>query len=184
MAGLFKQPLQRRPLRRSNRRSVALDDALRCLGNGVQRRCATHTRTRQRPLVPGYSGNRIRIASRNSRPLPWQAWSGCDVLDPAAGRCHPPDAASSLSPITRLWRTRHTPSTNSAQPVDPWLLCSRRYSRHRGCRLWCSQSNSTMGISMLAYVVSEGRLFALKPSEWSLLLGGVMFCGLLTLLFG
>ena len=37
---------------------------------------------------------------------------------------------------------------------------------------------------MLAYVVSEGRLFALKPSDWSLLLGGVMFCGLLTLLFG
>jgi hypothetical protein len=42
----------------------------------------------------------------------------------------------------------------------------------------------TVGATMLAYVVSEGRLFALKPSEWSMLLGGVIFCGLLTLLFG
>ena len=119
-------------------------------------------------------------------PAPCLGKLGRDVtsLTRLRGDVTPPDAASSLSPITRLCRTRHTPSTNSAQPVDPWLLCSRRYSRHRGCRLWCSQSNSTMGISMLAYVVSEGRLFALKPSEWSLLLGGVMFCGLLTLLFG
>ena len=37
---------------------------------------------------------------------------------------------------------------------------------------------------MFAYVVSEGRLFALKASEWSMLLGGVALCGLLTLLFG
>ena len=37
---------------------------------------------------------------------------------------------------------------------------------------------------MLAYVVSEGRFFALKPSEWSLLLGGVMLCGLVTLVLG
>jgi hypothetical protein len=44
-------------------------------------------------------------------------------------------------------------------------------------------SDSTMRTSMLAYVVSEGRLFALKPSEWSLLLGGVTLCGLLALLF-
>jgi hypothetical protein len=35
---------------------------------------------------------------------------------------------------------------------------------------------------MLAYVKSEGRLFGLKPSEWSMLLGGVILCGLLTLL--
>ena len=38
--------------------------------------------------------------------------------------------------------------------------------------------------AMFAYVVSEGRLFALKASEWSMLLGGVALCGLLTLLFG
>jgi hypothetical protein len=38
--------------------------------------------------------------------------------------------------------------------------------------------------AMLTYVVSEGRLFALKPSEWSMLLGGVALCGFLTLLFG
>jgi len=43
---------------------------------------------------------------------------------------------------------------------------------------------SAAGLAMLAYVVSEGRFFALKPSDWSLLLGGVMFCGLLTLVFG
>jgi hypothetical protein len=36
---------------------------------------------------------------------------------------------------------------------------------------------------MLAYVVSEGRLLALKPSEWSMLLVGVALCGFVTLLF-
>ena len=37
--------------------------------------------------------------------------------------------------------------------------------------------------SIMAYVVSEGRLCALKPSEWSLLLTGVTLCGLMTLLY-
>jgi hypothetical protein len=36
---------------------------------------------------------------------------------------------------------------------------------------------------MMAYVVSDGRFFALKPSEWSMLLVGVALCGLLALLF-
>jgi len=45
-------------------------------------------------------------------------------------------------------------------------------------------NDSAAGLAMLAYVVSEGRFFALKPSDWSLLLGGVMLCGLLTLVFG
>ena len=35
----------------------------------------------------------------------------------------------------------------------------------------------------MAYVVSEGRLFELKPSEWAMLLGGVALCGLMALLF-
>ena len=36
---------------------------------------------------------------------------------------------------------------------------------------------------MMAYVVSDGRLFALKLSEWSMLLIGVALCGLMALLF-
>jgi hypothetical protein len=36
---------------------------------------------------------------------------------------------------------------------------------------------------MMAYVASEGRLFALKPSEWGILLVGVAPCGFATLLF-
>jgi hypothetical protein len=36
---------------------------------------------------------------------------------------------------------------------------------------------------MLAYVMSDGRLFALKLSEWAMLLVGVAICGFLTLLF-
>jgi hypothetical protein len=36
---------------------------------------------------------------------------------------------------------------------------------------------------MMAYVVCDGRLFALKPSEWSMLLVGVALCGLIALLF-
>jgi hypothetical protein len=37
--------------------------------------------------------------------------------------------------------------------------------------------------AMMAYVVSEGRLCALKPAEWSFLLVGVALCGIATLLF-
>jgi hypothetical protein len=36
---------------------------------------------------------------------------------------------------------------------------------------------------MMAYVASEDRLFALKPSEWGILLVGVALCGFATLLF-
>jgi hypothetical protein len=36
---------------------------------------------------------------------------------------------------------------------------------------------------MRTYVVSDGRLFALRPSEWSMLLVGVALCGLIALLF-
>jgi len=37
--------------------------------------------------------------------------------------------------------------------------------------------------AMMAYVVSDGRLCALKPAEWSLLLLGITLCGVATLLF-
>jgi len=37
--------------------------------------------------------------------------------------------------------------------------------------------------SVLSYVVNEGRVCALKPSEWSILLAGVALCGFATLLF-
>ena len=37
--------------------------------------------------------------------------------------------------------------------------------------------------SMLAYVVSDGRVCALKPSEWSILLAGVVICGFATMVF-
>ena len=36
---------------------------------------------------------------------------------------------------------------------------------------------------MMTYVISEGRLFALKPSEWAMMLVGVALCGFITLLF-
>lgn len=45
------------------------------------------------------------------------------------------------------------------------------------------QRISTEYMRMMAYVISEGRLFGLKPSEWSLMLVGVALCGLMTLLF-
>ena len=35
---------------------------------------------------------------------------------------------------------------------------------------------------MMAYVVSDGRLFGLRPSEWSMLLVGVALCGFVMLL--
>jgi hypothetical protein len=37
--------------------------------------------------------------------------------------------------------------------------------------------------AMIAYVVGEGRLLSLKPSEWLILIVGGTLCGFLTLLF-
>jgi len=37
--------------------------------------------------------------------------------------------------------------------------------------------------AMMAYVISDGRLLALRPSEWSTLLVGVALCGIAVLLF-
>lgn len=37
--------------------------------------------------------------------------------------------------------------------------------------------------AMIAYVVKDGRLLSLKPSEWLMLIAGAMLCGYLTLLF-
>ena len=43
-------------------------------------------------------------------------------------------------------------------------------------------THSTSGyFAMMTYVMSDGRLFALKPSEWFLMLTGVTLTGLLTL---
>jgi hypothetical protein len=36
---------------------------------------------------------------------------------------------------------------------------------------------------MIAYIVSEGRVFELKPSEWAIMLVGVALCGFIALLF-
>jgi hypothetical protein len=36
---------------------------------------------------------------------------------------------------------------------------------------------------MVSHLMSEGRLFGLTVSDWSVLLGSFMLCGLLTLLF-
>lgn len=36
---------------------------------------------------------------------------------------------------------------------------------------------------VMAYVASDGRLFALKPSEWSMLLIGVALCGVVAVFF-
>ena len=42
---------------------------------------------------------------------------------------------------------------------------------------------STEYTQMMTYVVSDGRLFGLNPSEWTMMLVGVALCGFITLLF-
>jgi hypothetical protein len=37
--------------------------------------------------------------------------------------------------------------------------------------------------AMMAHVMSEGRLFSLKPFDWAVLLVGMTLCGALTSLF-
>ena len=97
------------------------------------------------------------------------AWPGmllpCPAATVVADLPHPANQTSSRGRLEPSVFVALQPSRGSARMVSP-------------------QTNSAAGLTMLAYVVSEGRFFALKPSDWSLLLGGVMFCGLLTLVFG
>jgi hypothetical protein len=37
---------------------------------------------------------------------------------------------------------------------------------------------------MVAHIMSEGRLFGLKPFDWAMLLAGMTLCGALTFLIG
>jgi hypothetical protein len=48
---------------------------------------------------------------------------------------------------------------------------------------WGVEAKMQKVSAMLAYVVSEGRLCALKPSAWSILIIGVTLCGCATVLF-
>jgi hypothetical protein len=51
------------------------------------------------------------------------------------------------------------------------------------CRALGVEAKMQRVSAVLAYVVNEGRLCALKPSEWSILLAGVAICGFGTLVF-
>jgi hypothetical protein len=74
---------------------------------------------------------------------------------------------------------RPVPTRFSRCVTCPLQKLSPVVSMARGTR----RSNSECKTAMMAYVVSEGRLFWLKPSEWSVLLVSVALCGFLTLFF-
>jgi hypothetical protein len=97
------------------------------------------------------------------------------------------------------------PTSGRAKPADqpPGSSQARRGSRqnrdfrdahHRVAAAFALNSNHQIALpweaamqqrvsAIMAYVINEGRLCALKPSEWSLLLVGVALCGFLTLLY-
>jgi hypothetical protein len=54
-------------------------------------------------------------------------------------------------------------------------------TRQQDC--FAVEANMQRVSAMMAFVVSDGRLCALKPSEWSLLLFGVAICGFATVVF-
>jgi len=65
--------------------------------------------------------------------------------------------------------------------VEPGFRRSRRYNFNKIS--FAVEAKMQRVTAMMAYVVSEGRLCALKPAEWSFLLVGVTLCGIATLLF-
>jgi len=64
------------------------------------------------------------------------------------------------------------------QPVCDLRATSVAVALRYGASGW-----ATVSRAMMAYVISDGRLLALRPSEWSTLLVGVALCGLAVLLF-
>jgi hypothetical protein len=64
------------------------------------------------------------------------------------------------------------------QPVCDLRATSVAVALRYGASGW-----ATVSRAMMAYVISDGRLLALRPSEWSTLLVGVALCGIAVLLF-
>jgi hypothetical protein len=85
----------------------------------------------------------------------------------------------------KMYRARKTTvNIKSTHPIRRFCAPgATAFTRGSGYGPACTSIHERVSV-MLDYVVSEGRLFALKPSEWSMLLGGVTLCGLLALLFG
>jgi hypothetical protein len=80
-----------------------------------------------------------------------------------------------------LWPPDHaTIQSTILLAID--AACARSTTATNACNGYVVVAVRQWVFAMLAYVKSEGRLFGLNPSEWSMLLGGVILCGLLTLL--
>jgi len=62
-------------------------------------------------------------------------------------------------------------------------VCDLRATSVATALRYCASGWATVSRAMMAYVISDGRLLALRPSEWSTLLLGVALCGIAVLLF-
>ena len=62
-------------------------------------------------------------------------------------------------------------------------LCDPCATAIAAVTLYGAAASKQRAPAMMAYVASEGRLFWLTPTDWAVLLVGMMLCGVLTSLF-
>jgi hypothetical protein len=85
------------------------------------------------------------------------------------------------APLIRGKRT-HEPASRPIHPrCNPRATAMAPLARYGGNIE--SASTKQRASAMMARVISEGRLFSLKPFDWAVLLVGMTLCGALTSLF-
>ena len=109
------------------------------------------------------------------------------------GRSENPQARSGVTQarIPRLFRKRRADRGHDVGRGQNRQFGDLRHSVAVRLVLTSNHERRALGVeakmqrvsAMLTYVVNEGRLCALKPSEWSILLAGVAICGVGTLVF-
>jgi hypothetical protein len=203
--------VQARVLAKRNRHRGALGRRRQSRAGGMGPQGNPHFGTKLRPrrrLVSAEAGTPLsRTAAITSRPRKSRWTNSLWLL--AASNCKGRPAVSSLArPATSSrhlpqWSTRTfdsiTPAAEMSQcrtkgmrsgqiprqltiSIRIQSVCSARATAVvADCRY--SRNRLTAGKSMVSHVMSEGRLFGLTVSDWSVLLGSFMLCGLLTLLF-
>jgi hypothetical protein len=99
----------------------------------------------------------------SARPIP------CGREQSAPGCC----SAATLNNYRRV-----IPASRSIQP-----FCDLRATAIVAVTRYGAAGSKQRAPAMMAYVASEGRLFGLTPTDWAVLLVGMMLCGVLTPLF-
>ena len=124
---------------------------------------------------PSASSTALVISSANNGPDRCCSEGAERSRQVGARRKQAPHACCRLATPNNYQRGKYS------VPDDGGVLLPSRYSHCR--RLHVGMSVQQRVPVVMANLANEGRLFGLTPTDWALLLAGMMLCGVLTPLF-